>query len=298
MSALVVVGGAEDREGDKQVLARFVELCGGASSSIVVLTAASTQPEKAWETYDQAFGNLGVQKCAALSLCTRQDANDSRYAEQIMEADGIFMAGGDQKRLMAVIGETQVHRAMLLAFKRGACIAGTSAGASAMSAHMLAEGTKDPVPEKQAARLAAGLGLLPWVVVDQHFSERHRLARLLSILAENPCLLGVGIDEDTALVIEHQNRLEVVGAGAITLLDGRQMTSNVLDIDAQERLELINVKLHLLPAGTSYRIPAVGAQPSDDDAPVALREALKLVVGVGPMNCLDEAIVEDIKPCP
>lgn len=293
-----MVGGAEDREGDKQVLTRFVELCGGASSSIVVLTAASTQPEKAWEMYDQAFGDLGVKKRAALTLRTRQDANDSGCAEQILEADGIFMAGGDQKRLMAVIGETQVHRAMLLAFKRGACIGGTSAGASAMSAHMLAEGAKDPVPEKQVARLAAGLGLLPWVVVDQHFSERHRLARLLSILAENPCLLGIGIDEDTALVIEHQNRLEVVGAGAITLLDGRQMSSNILDIDAQERLEMIDVRLHLLPAGTSYRIPALGEQPSENDAPEALREVLRLVIGVGPLNCLDEAIVEDVKPCP
>jgi cyanophycinase len=298
MRALVIVGGAEHREGDMQVLARFVELCGGAGSSIVVLTAASTQPKVAWEMYDRAFGDLGVQRRAPLILCTRQDAANPSNAEQALQADGIFMTGGDQKRLMAIIGETHVHRAMLAAFKRGACIGGTSAGASAMSAHMLAEGMRDVVPEKQGALLAAGLGLLPWVVIDQHFSERHRLARLLSILAENPCLVGIGIDEDTALVIEGQNRLEVVGTGAITLLDGRQMTSNVLDIDAHERLELINVKLHLLPAGTSYRIPAVGAQPGDDDAPVALREVLRLVTGVGPMSCLEEAIVEDIKPCP
>jgi cyanophycinase len=163
---------------------------------------------------------------------------------------------------------------------RGACIAGTSAGASAMSEHMLASSAAtDQIPVKGDTYLAAGLGFLQRVVIDQHFSERHRLGRLLGIVAQNPYLLGIGIDEDTALVVENGAGLEVVGNGAVTLIDGRQMMSNFLDAEERERLELVNVKLHLLPAGARYYLH--GDEEKDArPVPPALREAVAAVTSV------------------
>jgi cyanophycinase len=161
--------------------------------------------------------------------------------------------------------------------ERGACIAGTSAGASAMSEHMLATSASgDPLPAKGESHLAAGLGFLQRVVIDQHFSERQRLGRLLGVVAQNPYLLGIGIDEDTALVIENGAGLEVIGNGAVTLIDGRQMMSNFLEIEERERLELVNVKLHLLPAGARYYLRGRG----ESNVPAALREAVAAVTSV------------------
>jgi cyanophycinase len=129
------------------------------------------------------------------------------------------------------------------------------AGASAMSGHMLAQGRAELHPEKGSVSLAAGLGFLHRVVVDQHFSERHRLSRLLSIVSQNPYLQGIGIDEDTALVVERGVGIEVLGEGAVTVVDGRTMLTNIADIKERDTPELIDVRLHLLPAGASYKLP-------------------------------------------
>jgi cyanophycinase len=279
---LVIIGGAEDREGPKLILSRFVELAGGAEAKIVVLTAASSEPKEMWKIYDKAFGELGVKNCLHLSIKDRAQAGDKRYADEIRSADGIFMTGGDQKRLLALIGGTLIDNAMHRAFRdRGACVAGTSAGASAMSEHMLWASLGDVSrPEKGETYLAAGLGFLQRAVIDQHFSERQRLGRLLEIVAQNPYLLGVGIDEDTALVVENRTGFEVVGKGTVTLLDGREMTSNFLEIEERERLELVNVKLHLLPSGRRYYLH--GNQRSD--VPEALREAIAAVTSVSTVS--------------
>jgi cyanophycinase len=162
-----------------------------------------------------------------------------------------------------------MHRAFQT---RGACIAGTSAGASAMSEHMLATSSAQKgAPAKDETHLAAGLGFLQRVVIDQHFSERHRLGRLLAIVAQNPYLLGIGIDEDTALCIDSGAGLEVVGQGAVTLIDGRHMISNFLEVSEHQRMELVNVRLHLLPAGASYRLKDSAPMPA------VLRDAIAAV---------------------
>jgi cyanophycinase len=275
---LVIIGGGEDRERDKTILSRFIALAGGPESKIVVLTAASTIQRKMWKIYDDAFGALGVDRRIHMPIKSRAEASDAARAEEIYSANGIFMTGGDQKRLLAMIGGTCIDNAMHRAFKqRGACIGGTSAGASAMSEHMLATSADaDNVPAKGTTHLAAGLGFLQRVVIDQHFSERHRLARLLGIVAQNPYLLGIGIDEDTALVIEHNAGMEVVGQGAVTLIDGRQMSSNFLEVEERESLELINVRLHLLPGGARYYLRG----RTEDRVPEALREAVAAVTSV------------------
>jgi len=275
---LFIVGGGEDRRGDMEVLARYVELCGGGDSSIAVLTSASSIPDKMWETYDSAFGELGVRRRFAVNAETTAEANDAKKAQQIEDADGIFMSGGDQKRLVEILAGTRMHHAMWHAFVRhGACVGGTSAGAAAMARLMLARGTKDKLPDKETASLESGLGFMQQVVIDQHFSERQRLARLLSAVAQSPDLVGVGIDEDTALIVGNDGQVEVVGTGAVTLIDGREMQSSIAHADSQERLELIHVILHLLPAGSRYHTdrPAVGHRLSP--ANEALIDILRLV---------------------
>jgi cyanophycinase len=256
---LVIIGGGEDRKRDKEILTRFVELAGGKDAKIVVISAASSIADEMWDLYDQAFGDLGVKNRVHLHLHSRHQANDEDHIKDILDATGIFMTGGDQKRLLAIIGGTALDAEMHAALKlRGACIGGTSAGASAMSGHMLAQGRAELHPEKGSVSLGAGLGFLHKVVIDQHFSERQRLSRLLSVVAQNPYLQGIGIDEDTALVVERGVGIEVLGEGAVTIVDGRNMSTNVADIANNETPELIDVRLHLLPAGSKYALPRDG----------------------------------------
>jgi cyanophycinase len=281
---LVIIGGHEDRQHDMQILSRFVELAGGKDAHIVVITAASTVADEMWQIYDDAFGALGVQKRSHLEITSREDANNDDFVRYVAEADGIFMTGGDQKRLLALIGGTALDAEMHSALKlRGAVIGGTSAGASAMSGHMLAQGRTELLPEKGAVSLGAGLGLLHRVVVDQHFSERQRLSRLLSIVAQNPYLQGIGIDEDTALVIERGVGIEVLGGGAVTVVDGRLMSTNVAEIKDRTTPELIDVRLHLLPAGTRYSLP-VDDEQVGKRIPTSLLEFLQIVTKRTPMS--------------
>ena len=277
---LVIIGGHEDRQHGMAILDRFVALAGGPGAKIVIITAASTVGDTQWDMYRQAFGGLGVARVEHLDIESRHDA-DSDAAEQMLAgADGIFLTGGDQKRLLALIGGTRVDRALHVAYKeRHACIGGTSAGASAMSGHMLARGEAVLQPEKGAVNMAAGLGLVQHVLVDQHFSERQRLGRLLSAIAQNPYLQGVGIDEDTALIIERGAGFEVLGEGAVTIIDGRGMRSNLTRIADGENAELLDVRLHLLPSGSRYALPM-----ADGDLPASLLDFLHNVSRAHPLS--------------
>ena len=281
---LVIIGGSEDRKEDMPILTRFVELCGGPGAKIVVITAASQVADQMWEMYDSAFSALGVTRHSHLEVTSRQDANSPDYVRQVAEADGIFMTGGDQKRLLALIGGTAMDAEMHKALKlRGATIGGTSAGASAMSGHMLAQGRAEIRPEKGSVSLGAGLGFLHRVVIDQHFSERQRLSRLLTVVAQNPYLQGIGIDEDTALVVERGVGIEVVGQGAVTVVDGRTMVTNVADIADRDTPELIDVRLHLLPAGSRYRLPD-GDAPRAGNLPAPLLDFLENLTKRNPIS--------------
>lgn len=288
---LVIIGGHEDRENTREILSRFVELCGGARSRIAVITAASRMPDEMWERYSTVFGELGVNDMLRVDVPERATANQAELAAKVRECDGIFMTGGDQKRLLAMIGGTLLDEAMHAALKnRGACIGGTSAGASAMCGHMLAEGKADLLPEKGSVSLGAGLGFVQRVVIDQHFSERHRLARLLTIVAQNPYLQGIGIDENTALVVERGVGIEVIGDGTVTVVDGRNLISNVADIPGGATPELIDVRLHLLPAGSSYALaeeinhPHLLPPQSTRNAPEALTDFLRNVTKRNPVS--------------
>ncbi len=280
---LLIVGGAEDRLQDRVILRKFVALCGGPMARILVCTAASGDPLASWAGYQPVFQALGAQQVQHLALPNPEDANDPARVDQILQADGIWLGGGDQRRLMATLWESEAARAMHLAFHlRGANIGGTSAGAAALSRQMLAIGEAAVRPEKDLVSVDIGLGFVSRAIVDQHFSERGRLGRLLSAMAQRPDLLGVGVDEDTALLIERGRGVEVIGAGNVTLVDGRHMATNFKALGPSERLEMLGVQLHLLPAGSRY---TVGPDPTPDHPlPSALKEALRLLVEPGPIR--------------
>jgi cyanophycinase len=250
---LFVIGGGEDRKKSKDILQRFVDVV-GSGQPIVVLTAASEVGVDMWAIYDKAFGDLGARDLRAMHINERAAADRPDNVAAIDAAGGIFMVGGDQKRLLAMVDGTAVHAALIRAYQeRGACIAGTSAGASAMCADMIAQGTADAEPRKDAVRLADGLRLLPGVVIDQHFSQRHRLPRLLTAVAQNTTLFGIGVDEDTALLIEAGVGAEVCGSGTVTVVDGRNAATDMAEIQGGDYPGLNDFRLHLLPAGSRYR---------------------------------------------
>jgi cyanophycinase len=269
---LVIIGGGEDRKDDKQILSRFVELSGGEKARIAVLTAASRHHNEMMEVYERAFGDLGVRELMPVRIEKRAEADEEDNAAIIEKANGIFMTGGDQRRLVALIGGTAVSRAMHHAFNHGACIAGTSAGASAISEHMLSAGEPVRVPDPMHPLLGAGLGFLRRAAIDQHFSERRRLGRLLSVVAANPYLLGMGIDEDTAVVIEPGSSIEVLGEGAVTIVDGREVVLNAHDVNESNRPQMSNIRLHLLPSGFHHRVQANG-----DVEPRSLDEIIRFI---------------------
>ena len=209
----MVIGGAEDKIRDRVILNRFTTLAGGADGVVVVISTASSLGFVAGERYREVFTGLGIGTVRPLHAMTRAQANDETFARQLRDATGIFLTGGNQLRLSSTIGGTLLAEAVLERFRAGAVVAGTSAGASAMSSHMIAFGASGGTPKHRMAALAAGLGVLPSVIVDQHFQQRNRYGRLLSVIAQNPSLLGLGVDEDTAGVVGPDGVMEVIGRG-------------------------------------------------------------------------------------
>lgn len=281
---LVIVGGAEDRLKDKVILNRFLSLSGGPYANIVILTAASADQAASWAGYQQVFREMGATDTVHLPIHSIEEANAQATIDRVLNADGIFITGGDQRRLMERLWESATARALHTAFHlRSCCIGGTSAGAAAMSRSMLAEGDTPPLPEKDAAVLSLGLGFVSNAIIDQHFSQRRRLGRLLSAIALRQDMLGIGIDEDTALVIERGNGVEVIGRGAVTLIDGRRMRTNYFDVDASERLEMLGVAMHVLPSGHSY-LSRPSARPGARSLPASLRDAISVIAAPGPIR--------------
>lgn len=281
VSRLVIVGGAEDRLQDRIILRKFSEYCGGPQARIRIITAASADPQGVWQSYREAFHALGVGNVDRLAIDDRESAQAPAVQAEILQADGIFMSGGDQSKLMGTLWGTAAYESLHQSFHLNrCCIGGTSAGAAVMSRHMIAQGPSVLRPSKEAVDTDIGLGLLSQAVVDQHFSERRRLPRLLSTLAMRPDLLGVGIDEDTALVIERGEGIEVIGQGTVTLVDPSQMQSNVDDLEVLDQIEMLGVQLHLLPAGHRYTVKSVGQGARS--AP--LRRAIQRLVAVGPIR--------------
>ncbi len=248
----IIIGGAEDKVRDRVILGRFVALAGGPDAKIAVLSTASSFGVEAGQRYQEVFLELGAADVRPLNATTRMQANDEFVAAAVRDATGIFMTGGNQLRLSSMIGGTRLAEAIMARFTEGATVAGTSAGASAISSHMIAFGASGATPKHRMAQIAAGLGLLPGVIVDQHFQQRNRLGRLLSLIAQNPMLLGLGVDEDTAGVVGPDQVMEVIGRGSITVVDGAASDTDAWEIRGHRPLMISNVTLHSLPSGYRF----------------------------------------------
>jgi cyanophycinase len=250
--SVMIIGGAEDKIRDRVILNRFTTLAGESDGVVAVISTASSLGHLAGERYREIFTGLGIGTVRPLHAMTRAQANDETFARQLRDATGIFLTGGNQLRLSSTIGGTLLAEAVLERFRAGAVVAGTSAGASAMSSHMIAFGASGGTPKHRMAALAAGLGVLPSVIIDQHFQQRNRYGRLLSVIAQNPSLLGLGVDEDTAGVVGPDHVMEVIGRGSITIVDGAAADTDAWDVKGHRPVMISGVVLHLLPSGYRF----------------------------------------------
>ncbi|WP_409482896.1 cyanophycinase [Arsenicicoccus dermatophilus] len=253
--SLLVIGGAEDKMGRATVLRRFVRLAGADAARIVVIPSASSFADEASEVYADVFGRLGASDTTAVDVQTRAEADrtgEGSPAEIIDRATGVFMTGGNQLKLAQLVGGTEMHRAITRAYERGAVIAGTSAGASIMSRFMISMGDEGITPRQRSSQLTAGFDLLADVIVDQHFAQRTRYGRLLSLVAGSPALLGMGIDEDTAAEITDGRTLTVIGAGGVFIADARRAVTDAYEAAEDAPLLVSGAVVHTLPAGSTF----------------------------------------------
>ncbi|KAA9131578.1 cyanophycinase [Marinihelvus fidelis] len=248
---LIPIGGAEGKRKDSVILKRFVALCGGEAAKILVIPTAS-QLDETGPAYVELFEEMDAR-----ALCMPVETREQCFEEQIVAkldvATGIFMTGGNQLRLSTILGGTPVARAIRRRHAEGVPVAGTSAGAAIMSEHMIAGGRSGPSPRESGVELAPGLGLTNRAIVDQHFSQRGRMGRLLSALSFNPFICGLGIDENTAAFINADGVFEVVGRGTVTVIDPSGLRhSSMSRVRKAQAVTLTDLRLHVLAEGARY----------------------------------------------
>ena len=262
---IIPIGGGEDRQREMSIHTKFVELSGGENADIVVVPTAS-QLDSTGPDYNEIFRGLGARKVEFLPIASREDCDNPEFAAMLDRATGIFMTGGNQLRLSTILGGTLVAQKIRRRNAAGIPVAGTSAGASIMSEHMVAGGNGNAAPSGDGVSLAPGLGLTNAVIIDQHFTQRNRLGRLLSASSYNPFLIGLGIDEDTAAFIGPDDVLEVVGSGTVTVVDAGGMTySSMWQAGRNDALSLLGLKLDVLGEGCRYDLKNRHAYPPNDD---------------------------------
>lgn len=253
---LVVIGGAEDKLGHRRILRRFVTMSGGTSAQIAVCATASSLGDEITDLYDKVFRDLGAADVVSVRPINRAEAEGNVAAATLHDASGIFFTGGNQARLSSILRGTTLGDAVADRYRRGTVVGGTSAGASVVSEHMVALGAAGETPKQRMAHLAQGLGLLPDVIVDQHFAQRGRFGRLLTLVAANPNLLGMGVDEDTSAIITDEHALEVYGRGAVFLAEAQDAVTNAYAARGTEPLLISGAKVHFLPSGTHFDLSA------------------------------------------
>jgi cyanophycinase len=255
---LLIIGGAEDRCWGAGLLERFVELSGGERARIVLVTTATDVPEEVHADYERVFRKLGVCDTRELRLHGRGDADGDEAADMLTSATGVFLSGGDQSKLRTLVG-SRVNDLLEDGLDEGLVVAGTSAGATAMGRTMILGGQGRDV-SAATVHTGPGLGLLPRALIDMHFGERGRLPRLLSAVALDPDHLGLGLDENTGILVD-DGGFEVLGSGVATVVDAEDATV-VHAADEKDPITLFGVRVHLLPAGCKFdfgtRAPSIG----------------------------------------
>ena len=264
---LLVIGGAEDKYNERRILKKFLKLAGKEQADVLIIPVASDYPEFAADVYTQAFRNLGVANPRVLRATSRQDIVQADVEKLTDGVTGVFMTGGDQMRLVSLLGGTKLAEALRKKVREtNVVMAGTSAGAAAMSTSMIVRGEPSSHPHKNAVKLSPGLGFLKNIIIDQHFSERGRISRLITAVSYNPYNLGIGIDENTAIILDGHGILEVFGQGSTTIVDGSQITFNeIAEVADNEAFSICGVQFHVLREGLVYNyLDRNPIQPSNE----------------------------------
>jgi cyanophycinase len=263
---IIPIGGAEERFHNPEILDRFVEVCGGKSARIAIIPTAS-ELEDTGRNYEKLFRKLGIKHARVLQILTREDCQSQEFLDYVEGSQGVFMTGGNQLRLSTTLGGTPIAQLIRRRNAAGMHVAGTSAGAAFMPEHMIAGGGEGSTPSPDMVTMAPGLGLTNNFIIDQHFRERDRLGRLLTALAYNPFVVGIGLDEDTAAFIKPGDCLEVVGSGGITIIDPTHLSYSSMDRARRgDPVSLIDVRLHILIAGGRFDIATreAHAEPKEE----------------------------------
>lgn len=268
---LIAIGGAEDKGTNLEtgevyrnnlnffelgILRRVVEEAGGKSARIEVITTASMIPYEVGENYLNAFGRIGCTNIGLMHIRTRQDAMNDEFVERVRHCDAVMFSGGNQLRLSATDGGTEFLTILKKRYwEEDFVIAGTSAGAMAMSNTMIYEGNATRAHLKGEVKITTGLGFLNSVIIDSHFEKRGRFGRLAQAVATNPSCIGVGLGEDTGMLITDGNKMEAIGSGLVVIIDGHDILhSNIADIPDGNPISLENLKVHFCEKGNGYLI--------------------------------------------
>lgn len=267
----MLIGGAEDREGECAILRRFVELAGKKSPHLAVVTVATEMPDEIGAIYAKAFKRVGAARVDLVGATCREDAQQKRVLAPLQQADAVFFTGGDQFKITTILGGTETDRLLEERHREGMTLGGTSAGANMMPSAMIIGGTPPTNPRIGCVELGPGMEFLRGTITDSHFSQRGRLGRLLAAVAQYPHDLGIGIDEDTAAIIDG-DRLEAFGTNAVTIIDMTDTThTNTSRVERGQSLTLFGVKLHILSHGSGFNlrrrlpIPAGKHELADDE---------------------------------
>ena len=251
---IVPIGGAENKENDRQILERFVQVSGGRDADIIVIPTASRMRETG-PRYEQVFRDLGAARVSSMDFDTRRDCQEVSRLERLEQATGIFFTGGNQLRLTTLLGGTPVAKLVRSRNAQGVTVGGTSAGASILSEHMIAFGDEGSSVVSGSVRLAPGLGLTNRFIIDQHFTQRDRLGRLLTALAYNPFAVGIGLDEDTAAFIGPDETVEVEGSGGVTVVDAADVSYSSMDsVNEGQPVCMLGLRMHILVAGATFNL--------------------------------------------
>ena len=258
---IIPIGGAEDKESRRRILKRFVQLCGGRDARIVVIPTASRLADTGTR-YEDLFARLEAGSARSIDFQVREDGEREEYLRALEDATGVFFTGGNQLRISTIVGGTSAAKLIRARNASGVHVAGTSAGASILSEHMIAFGKEGSSPRAGSVRLAPGLGLTNRFIIDQHFRQRDRLGRLTAALAFNPFAIGIGLDEDTAAFIGPDNTMDVEGSGGITVVDASGLQfSSMAEVRQTEAVCLLGLTVHILTAGATYNLHTRQASP-------------------------------------
>lgn len=251
---LVIIGGAEDKYNERRILRKFVQLAGDGDARVLIIPAASDFPEFSADVYTQAFRKFNIAGVSVLRATSRREVMEADAEALLKDVTGVFISGGDQMRLVSVLGGTSFAQLLERRVRTtDIVLAGSSAGAAAMSGAMIVRGESTPHPHKNSIRLSPGLGLVQNIVIDQHFSERGRLSRLITAVSYNPRNLGIGIDENTAVILNGEGTLEVTGEGTVTIVDGSGVCYNdIAEVGEHEPFAVCGLQVHILRDGLSY----------------------------------------------